>query len=138
MNTIFCQVSSFIFISFLSSVALVIYLWLHTDFFAYYLKLAKPILSEKIYCWLMAEDFFNFSDENLEFDSYIEYLSFQKQGVSCFTVQFILKLISCKTCLTTWVSILISLLCCGIHAAGPIFLFIIINIFLLRFFLKTS
>jgi hypothetical protein len=130
--------SSFIFFTSVSASALIVYLWLYTDFLPFYLKLLKPLFTVKMYSWLMVDDFFNFYDERLVFNSYIEYLAFQKQDVSNFKIQFILKLLSCKTCLTTWVSILISLYFGSILWVGLIFLSININIFLLNFFLKTS
>ena len=128
---------SFLFLTLLPTISLVVYLWLYTDFAGYYIKLLKPILNNKIYSWLMAEEYLSFYDENISFDSYIEYLFFQKQGQSGAISDFVLKLLSCQICLVTWISIIYCLLCGRIEYTGLVFLAISANIFILKYFLKS-
>jgi hypothetical protein len=128
--------SSLFFISTVSTLSLFIYLWLYTDFMGHYLKILKPILPKKIYLWLMPESFLNFFHESISFESYIEYLNFQKQGFVSPYIAFILKLISCQICLCTWVSIIFAYFSYGLSWTGIIFLLLSFNIFLLKFFLK--
>lgn len=118
--------------------ALLIHLWFYSDFFAYYLKSLKFIIPTKLYNWFLVEEFLKNQDPNLVFDSYIEYLYVQKSFVQNFKIQFFLKLFSCITCFTTWVSIIISLIIGNILYVGLIFIILRILDFILRYTLKKA
>lgn len=111
--------------------AWIMYLWFYTDFFAYYVKALKSIFPAKIYNWLLIDNFF--TDTSLNVSSYIEYLYIKKHVNNNFIVTFFLKLFGCIICLTTWFSLIISLIIGNILYIGLIFLILRMIDFILRF-----
>jgi hypothetical protein len=129
--------SSFIFFTTILTASLLIHLWSNTNFFAYYLKLIKWLLPKKIYLWLMVEEYF-YDPSSSRYSSYIEYLYAQKQD-TIYLISFILKLMSCPICLSTWVSILLSIVLFGnILYMGVIYIIILISNYIFNFFLKRA
>jgi hypothetical protein len=118
--------------------ALIIHIWFYSDFFAYYLKTFKFLIPSKIYNWLLIDDYLNNQDPNLFFDSYIEYLFVKYSLIRSFKVKFFLKLFSCITCFTFWVSLIISIIIYNILYIGLIFIILRILDFILRYVLKKS
>lgn len=130
--------SSLLFISLCCFGALIIHLWFYSDFFAYYIKTFKFLVPKKIYSWLLIEAFLNNNDPNLSFDSYIEYLFIKKSFTTSFKTKFLLKLFSCITCFTVWVSLIISIIIGNILYIGLVFIILRILDFILRYILKKS
>jgi len=118
--------------------ALIIHLWFYSDFCAYYLKSLKFVIPKKIYSWLLIEECLNNQDPNLSFDSYIEYLFLKRSFTKSFKTKFFLKLFSCITCFTVWISLLISLIFGNILYIGVIFIILRILDFILRYILKKQ
>lgn len=118
--------------------ALIIHLWLNSDFFAYYLKSFKFAIPSSVYNWLLVEEYFNNNDPNLITESYIEFLFVKRAFDKSFIVQFFLKLLSCVICLSTWISIIISLILGNILYIGLVFIILRVLDFILRFTLKKS
>ena len=118
--------------------ALIIHLWFYSDFFAYYLKSFKPLLTQNLYKWFLIDEFLNNQDPDLSFDSYIEYLYIKKSFSKSFLIKFLLKLFSCVLCFTTWVSLIISAVFGNFLYVGLIFLILRILDFILRYVLKKS
>jgi hypothetical protein len=118
--------------------ALIIHLWFYSDFFAYYVKSFKFLIPKKFYEWLLIEDYFNNNDPDLNVESYIEYLYIKQSFSKSFIVLFFLKLFSCVLCLTTWISLLISLIYGNILYIGIVFVSLRILDFILRFVLKKQ
>jgi hypothetical protein len=81
------------------------HLWFNTDFFPFYVKLFKPLCPKKIYSWLLIQEYFNRPVNEMNYSSYIEYLSEKKQFSKNFTIVFLLKIFSCQLCLGMWLSI---------------------------------
>jgi hypothetical protein len=130
---------SSLFLILLCSVgALIIHLWFYSDFFAYYLKTVKYVIPKKIYSWLLIEDYFNNQDPNLFFDSYIEYLFIKRSFTKSFKIKFFLKLFSCITCFTVWISLVISIIFGNVLYIGIIFIILRILDFILRYILKKQ
>jgi hypothetical protein len=111
--------------------SLIIYLWFYSDFFPYYFKTFRFLIPQKIYNWLLIEDFF--TDQNTHASSYIEYLYIKRHQTKSFVTKFFLKLFGCIICFTTWMSIIISLIVCNILYIGLIFLMLRGLDFILRF-----
>lgn len=130
--------SSLLFILLCTIGALIIHLWFYSDFFAYYFKSLKLIIPNKIYKWLLIEEFFKNEDPDLFFDSYIEYLFIKRYPFAQFKTQFFLKLFSCITCFTVWVSIILALIYGSILYVGLIFFTLRILDFILRYVLKKA
>lgn len=126
--------SSLLFILLCCLGSLIIYLWFHSDFFPYYFKMLKVLIPRKIYNWLLIEEFF--LDTEVPVNSYIEYLYFKRHQTDSFIVQFGLKLFGCIICLTTWVSIIISLIIGNILYVGLVFIFLRVLDLILRFTTK--
>lgn len=118
--------------------ALIIHLWFYSDFFAYYAKSIKKFIPQRIYRWLLIEEYLNNQDPNLFFDSYIEYLFVKRCFTNSFRVKFFLKLFSCILCFTFWVSLIISIIYGNILYIGVIFIFLRILDFILRYVLKKT
>ena len=118
--------------------ALIIHLWFYSDFFAYYTKTFKFLFPSKIYNWLLIEEYLNNQDPNLSFDSYIEYLFIKRSFTDSFVIKFFLKLFSCITCFTVWLSLIIALIFGNILYTGLIFFILRILDFILRYILKKS
>jgi hypothetical protein len=118
--------------------ALIIHLWFYSDFFAYYLKTVKYVIPKKIYSWLLIEDYFNNQDPNLFFDSYIEYLFIKRSFTKSFKIKFFLKLFSCITCFTVWISLVISIIFGNVLYVGIIFIILRLLDFILRYILKKQ
>lgn len=118
--------------------ALIIHLWFHSDFFAYYVKGLKLIIPNKIYDWLLIDDFFNNKDPNLFFDSYIEFLFVKRSFTKSFKTKFFLKLFSCITCFSVWVSLIISVIYGNMLYIGFIFLILRVLDFILRYVLHKA
>ena len=122
--------SSLFFILLCCFGALIVKLWLYTDFFAFYIKILKPLFPKRAYSWLLVDEFLT-SDGN--HSSYIEYL-FIKRYMFCGTVtQFFLKLLSCQTCFSTWIAILISIIYGNLLFVGLAFILLRIFDFLMRY-----
>jgi hypothetical protein len=130
--------SSLLFILLCSIGALIIHLWFYSDFFAFYVKTFKKLLPNKIYQWLLIEEYLNNENPNLNFDSYIEYLYARRCFAKSFITKFFLKLFSCIICFTTWVSLVISLLLGNILYVGLVFIILRILDFILRYVLKKA
>lgn len=118
--------------------ALIIHLWFYSDFFAYYIKSIKVILPNKIYSWLLIDEFLENQDPNYSFDSYIEYLFVKRSFTKSFTTKFFLKLFSCITCFTVWISLLISIVFGNLLYLGLVFIILRILDFILRYVLKKQ
>lgn len=118
--------------------ALIIHLWLNSDFFAYYIKSLKFIIPKRIYDWLLIEDYFSNNDQNLEVHSYIEFLYYKRSFTPSFKVQFFLKLFSCSICFTTWVSLIIALIYGNILYIGLVYIILRILDFILRYTLYKT
>ncbi len=118
--------------------ALIIHLWFYSDFFAYYVKIFKVIFPSKIYEWLLIEEYLNNQNPKMMFDSYIEYLFIRRCLTNSFKTKFFLKLFSCITCSTIWVSIIISLIIFNFWYLGLIFCVLRILDFILRYVLKKT
>lgn len=95
-------------------------------------------IPNKIYNWLLIEDYLNNEDPNLNFDSYIEYLFVKRCFTNSFIEKFFLKLFSCIICFTTWISLVISILLGNLLYIGIIFLVLRVIDFILRYTLKKS
>ena len=118
--------------------ALIIHLWFYSDFFAYYIKSIKFLLPNKVYSWLLIEEYLNNQDPNYSFDSYIEYLFVKRSFTKSFKTKFFLKLFSCVTCFTVWISLLISIVFGNLMYIGLIFIVLRILDFILRYILKKQ
>ncbi len=118
--------------------SLIIHLWFYSDFFAYYIKSVKKLIPNKFYSWLLIEEYLNNQDPNLSFDSYIEYLFVKRCFNKSFTIKFFLKLFSCITCFTVWISLIICLIFGNLLYIGLVFLILRILDFILRYVLKKS
>jgi len=112
-----------------------IYLWFNTDFFPSYIKLFRKIVPIKLYYWLMIDEYFSRSGDDLIYSSYIEYL-YSKKIIKDYKIEFLIKLFSCPLCISTWCSILVSILTMDIMNFGTSFLIIRGVDFLLNFFIK--
>jgi hypothetical protein len=120
-----------------SLIALFNHLWFKTDFFAFYVKAIKKVLPFNVYFYLMIDEYFMRPLEDYIYSSYIEYFYSKKSFSKNFIEIFILKLISCSLCLTTWFSLLSSLFLGNIFYTGIIFISVRLLDTLLNFFLKT-
>jgi hypothetical protein len=118
--------------------ALIIHLWFYSDFFAYYVKTVKFLIPKRIYSWLLIEEYFNNKDPNFFFDSYIEYLFIKRSLSKSFKTKFFLKLFSCITCFSVWISFIIALIIGNILYLGLIFILLRILDFILRYVLKKN
>jgi len=107
------------------------FLWFYTDFFAYYLKALKPIFPKKVYSWLLIDEFFNDTESNA--DTYIGFFTMKRYGSVNFGVDFVLKLFGCIICLSTWMSIIISLILGNILYVGAVFALLRVIDFILRY-----
>ena len=136
MNTFFTLMSSLNVFLLCCWGALIIHLWFYSDFFAYYVRSFRFLLSQKIYKVLLIEDFFKNKDPDLIFDSYIEYIFVKYSFTENFKTKFFLKLFSCITCFTVWISIIICLIIQDFLQLGLIFLILRCIDFILRFILK--
>lgn len=126
--------SSLFFILLCTIGALIIHLWFYSDFFAFYLKCFKKILPTKFYSWLLVDEYLKTPDT----DSYIEYLFIKRYPFAKFKTQFFLKLFSCVTCFTVWVSIVLSLIYGNLLYVGLFFFVLRILDFILRYVLKKA
>lgn len=136
--TFFIVMSSLFLILLCSLGALIIHLWFYSDFFAYYLKSFKTIIPIKIYNWLLIDEYLNNQDPDLFFDSYIEYLFVKRSFTESFKTKFFLKLFSCITCFTVWISIIISVIYKDMMYIGLIFIILRILDYILRYVLKKK
>jgi hypothetical protein len=118
--------------------ALIIHLWFYSDFFAYYIRSTRFLIPNKVYSWFLIEDYLNNQDPNYLFDSYIEYLFVKRSLTKSFKIKFFLKLFSCITCFTVWMSLLISIIFNNLLYIGLIFIVLRILDFILRYVLKKS
>jgi hypothetical protein len=118
--------------------ALIIHLWFYSDFFAYYIRTFKCVVPKKIYNWLLIDEYLNNEDPNLSFDSYIEYLFIKRYCTQSFKTKFFLKLFSCITCFTFWVSLIITCIINNILFIGLIFIILRLLDFILRYVLKKA
>lgn len=107
-------------------------IWFSTDFFAYYCKLFKVFLPKKIYQWLLIDEYFKQVDYNV----YIDFLYYKRSYSKNFLQEFLLKIFSCKICLSFWVSILLSIYFFNILLCGVIFFIIRTIDTILKIFLK--
>lgn len=130
--------SSLLLILLCSFGALIIHLWFYSDFFAYYIKSIKFILPNKIYSWLLIDEFLENQDPNYSFDSYIEYLFVKRSFTKSFKTKFFLKLFSCITCFTVWISLLISIVFGNLLYIGLVFIILRLLDFILRYVLKKQ
>lgn len=118
--------------------ALIINLWFYSDFFAYYLKSFKILIPSKIYEWLLIDNYLNNQDVNSTPDNYIEYLFLKRSFTKSFKTKFFLKLFSCITCFTFWVSLVISIIAGNIIYIGFIFIILRLLDFILRYVSKKT
>ncbi len=118
--------------------ALIIHLWFYSDFFAYYIKSIRFFIPNKVYSWLLIDQFLENQDPNYSFDSYIEYLFIKRSFTRSFKTKFFLKLFSCITCFTVWMSLLISIIFGNLFYVGLIFIILRILDFILRYVLKKQ
>jgi hypothetical protein len=118
--------------------ALIIHLWFYSDFFAYYIRSIEIFIPKKIYSWLLINEYLDNQDPNLLFDSYIEYLFVKRSFTKSFKTRFFLKLFSCVTCFTIWVSIIIASIYGNLLYLGLIFIILRVLDFILRYTLKKA
>jgi len=118
--------------------ALIIHLWFYSDFFAYYVKSLRFLIPGKIYDWLLIDNYLHNQDPNLSFDSYIEYLFVKRSFTKSFKTKFFLKLFSCITCFTVWVSFIITICIGNILYLGLVFIILRVLDFILRYILKKA
>jgi len=119
-------------------VSLVCHIWFNTDFFPFYIKLAKKIIPSKIYSWMLIDEFLVRSGDDMIFSSYIDYLFTKRYFTKSFLLKFLMKLLSCEICFLTWLSIVAGLVTLNPAYIGIIFVISkSINV-LLKFFLKNQ
>jgi hypothetical protein len=118
--------------------SLIINLWFYSDVFPYYVKIFAWAFPKKIYNWLLIEDYFNNQDPNLFFDSYIEFLFIKRSFTKKFKIKFFLKLFSCITCFSVWMSLIICLIYKNLLYIGLVFITLRILDFILRYVLKKK
>jgi hypothetical protein len=128
--------SILILIQIAATVSLFNHLWFKTDFFAFYCKLLKKLLPQGLYMYLMIDEYFSRPPADYIYDSYISYVYSKKCFCNNFLEVFILKLLSCPLCLTTWFSIVICLSMGAPLYTGILFILVRILDSLLNFFLK--
>lgn len=122
MNYFFTDKSSIFFITAILNLALLVHLWFNTDFVAYYLKLFKKIIPKNIFEFLLVEEYFTHDHSTISFRSYIDFFFFKKSSSKNFIFLFFLKILSCKLCLTVWISILTAIIFININLIGLIYL----------------
>jgi hypothetical protein len=132
----FNGMSILILIQLAATVSLFNHLWFKTDFFAFYAKFIKKLLPQNMYMYLMIEEYMSRPPQDYIHDSYISYLYAKKCFCTNFFEVFILKLLSCALCLTTWMSAIICLSLGAPLYIGVLFILIRILDSLLNFFLK--
>lgn len=118
--------------------ALIIHLWFYSDFFPYYLKSIRLLIPKNVYSWLLIEEYLNNQDPDYFFDSYIEYLYVKRSFAKSFKTKFFLKLFSCITCFSFWISLIISIIFGNILYIGLIFIVLRLLDFILRYVLKKT
>jgi hypothetical protein len=118
--------------------ALIVHLWFYSDFFAHYLRIFKIFIPNKIYKWLLIDDYLNNQDPNLFFDSYIEFLFVKRCFSKSYIEKFLLKLFSCVLCFTFWIALIISVIIQNLLYIGLIFIILRVLDFILRYVLKKS
>ena len=128
--------SILILIQFASLIAIFNHIWFKTDFFAFYAKALKRFLPFKIYFYLMIDEYFFRPPEDYMYSSYIEYFYSKRSYSKNFLETFMLKLVSCPLCLTTWSSILCCAFLGNIFYTGILFILVRCLDTLLNFFLK--
>jgi hypothetical protein len=121
-----------------SLIALFNHIWFETDFFAFYAKAFKKLIPTKTYLYLMVEEYFIRPSHDFIYNSYIEYFSSKRSFSNNFFEIFIIKLVSCPICLTTWISILYCAFLGNIFYIGILFILVRCLDGLLKFFLKTK
>jgi hypothetical protein len=136
--TFFIVMSSLFLILLCCLGALIIHLWFYSDFAAYYVRTFKILIPVKIYNWLLIDEYLNNQDPDLFFDSYIEYLFVKRSFTKSFKTKFFLKLFSCITCFTVWISIIISVIYGNMMYVGLIFILLRLLDYILRFVLKKK
>lgn len=132
----FNGMSILILIQIAATVSLFNHLWFKTDFFAFYTKLIKGLVPQRMYMHLMIDEYMSRPAADYIYDSYISYLYSKRSFSNNFFEVFVLKLLSCPLCLTTWISTVVC-----VCAGAPLYigvLFILVRILdsLLNFFLK--
>jgi hypothetical protein len=113
------------------------HIWFKTDFFAFYIKAFKAVLPMRVYMYLMVEEYFIRPPEDYIYSSYIEYFYSKRSYSKKFLETFVLKLISCPLCLTTWSSLLCCVFLGNIFYTGILFILVRCLDTLLNFFLKV-
>jgi hypothetical protein len=124
--------SSIFFIITILNFALLVHLWFNTDFFAYYVKLFKKLIPIKFFNFLLIEEYFSHDHSKISFQSYIDFFAYKKSSSKDFLFLFLLKILSCKMCLTVWLSIIISIVFNNIYLLGLIYLLLRIVDFILE------
>jgi hypothetical protein len=119
-------------------VSLVGHIWFNTDFFAFYVKLLKPIFPKKIYSWMLIEEFLSRSGNDAMYSNYIEYIFTKKYFTKSFALKFVLKLLACEICFFVWLSIIAGLLIMSPIYIGLIFVLSKTINALLKYFLKNQ
>jgi hypothetical protein len=119
-------------------VSLATHIWFNTDFFAFYVKLLKTIIPKTIYSWMLIDEFLLRSGDDLIFSSYIDYLFTKRYFTKNFILKFLIKLLACEICLSTWLSILAGLITLCPAYIGLIFVVSKLINALLKFFLKNQ
>lgn len=122
--------SSFFFILLCCLGALIVKIWLYSDFFAFYIRILKPVVPKKLYDWALIDEFLSSDDS---YSSYVEYLFIKRYMFATPLVQFFLKLLSCQTCFTTWLAILISIIYGNILFVGLAFIILRVLDFIIRY-----
>ena len=85
----------------------------------------------------MVEEYFIRPPQDYIYNSYIEYFYSKRSFSNNFIELFILKLLSCPLCLTTWTSIVSCLAFGNITYVGILFIIVRCLDSLLNFFLKV-
>jgi len=116
-------------------IGLICHLWYYTDFFTMYASLLAKFIPKRIYSFLLIDEFTNRSGEELR-ASYPFYI-YQKYSLSKNKILiFLLKLVSCPICFTTWLSIFAAITCGNLLYMGVFFFFGRLADSLLKYFLK--
>jgi hypothetical protein len=116
--------------------SLIIHLWFYSDFFAYYAKAFKKLFPSKIYKSLLIDDYFFYDSSQEHYNSYIEFIFVKKYQTESFFTKFLLKLFSCITCFTVWISIIIAIIIGNLLYIGVVFIILRLLDFILRYTLQ--
>lgn len=127
--------SSLIVLQIIFFLGTIVHIWFKSDFLPYYASISKELIPQKIYLWLLIDEFFNRSGDDNVYEHYIEYLYSKRCFAKSPYTRFYLKLFSCPTCFTFWLSMLIGAISLtpfniGIYFVGAQAVYTLLNYFL--------